>query len=567
MPHTGRDAFSSHKRVRPRPVVVIGFDGATFEILDRLVGAGRMPTFKHLIDTGAHGTLTTTIPPITASAWTSFSTGKNPGKHGLIDFVVPRDSAYDVWPINSSDRQAKALWELASEQGLKVGIIGVPITYPPEEVNGFMVSDFTTPSQSSEYTYPQSLKAELNELVGQFPLIASDKASSGSVEEFLQDLRSGEEARHKAALHLLVTKEWDLFVFIFYITDMVQHTLMDIINDSHLHHDASRAERYGDMIWDLYTFLDSRLAEFVAALPEDAILLIMSDHGHGPAYFHLHVNTWLHRMGLLRFKTDALTRLKHMMFRVGFAPLNMFRIAQRLGLGFLRGKVRHGRGRPFMKRLFLSLADVDWHTTKAFSVGSFGQIYVNLTERWEHGSVDRDEYEEVLQTIERAAQSLEDPDLKRPVIESVYRRGDLFSGPFVDSMPDLVLSSTNLEYLCFGHSDFGANSVLTPIIGMTGHHRMNGILMAWGQGVQSGRKLQCARIVDVAPTILYAMGLGVPKDMDGRVLTDVFTEDFLKSNPLRIDESSSLRFPEDFRTAEQDAELVKRRLEGLGYVT
>ncbi len=562
-----RNALPTHEQVHPRPVVVIGFDGATFEILDRLVGAGRLPTFKRLLDTGAHGTLTTTIPPITASAWTSFATGKNPGKHGLIDFVVPRDSAYNVRPINSSDRRAKALWELVGEQGLKVGIIGVPITYPPEEVNGFMVSDFTTPSQSSEYTYPRSLKAELNDLVGQFPLIASDRAGSRSVREFLQDLRSGEEARHKAALHLLRTKEWDLFVFVFYISDMVQHTLMHIIDESHLDHDPSQAEQYRDMVWDLYTFLDSKLAEFVAALPEDAILLIMSDHGHGPAYFHLHVNTWLHRMGLLHFKTDGPTRLKYLMFRAGFTPLNMFRIAQRLGLGFLRGKVRHGRGRPFMKNLFLSLADVDWSTTKAFCVGSFGQIYVNLTERWEHGSVDHDEYEEVLRTIERAAQSLEDPSLKRPVLESVHRRDELFSGPFVESMPDLILSSTNLEYLCFGHSDFGANNVLTPIVGMTGHHRMNGILMAWGPGVQSGRTLQGARIVDVAPTILYAMGLSVPKEMDGRILTEVFNEDFLAHNPVRFDESSSLRFVEGSKTAEEDEELVKRRLKGLGYVT
>lgn len=554
-----QDALSTRK------VVVIGFDGATFDILDHLIALGHLPTFKRLIDTGVHGTLTTTIPPITASAWTSFATGKNPGKHGLIDFVVPRGRADDVRAINSTDRRAKAVWELVGEQGLRVGVIGVPITYPPEEVNGFMVSDFTTPSQTAEYTFPTALKAELNELVGEFPLIASDRAASGKVEDFITDLKVGEGARHRAALHLLRTKEWDLFVFVFYISDMVQHTLMHIIDESHLDYDPCHAEQYRETVRDLYAFLDSKLAEFIAAIPEDALLIIMSDHGHGPAYFHFHVNTWLHDIGLLHFKTGLASTLKYLMFRAGFTPLNIFGIAQRLGLGFLRSRVRMGRRRGFMRNLFLSLPDVDWSRTRAFSVGSFGQIYVNLAGRWEHGGVDQDEYEETLQMIEHAAQSFEDPDLKRPVIERVYRRDELFSGPFVDSMPDLILRSTNLEYICFGHSDFGSNQVLTPIVGMTGHHRMDGILIASGKGVQSGRTLEGASIVDIAPTLLYAMGLAVPQDMDGRVLTDVFTEDFAANNPVHFDESSSLRFSEKFESTEEDEELVRRRLEGLGY--
>jgi predicted AlkP superfamily phosphohydrolase/phosphomutase len=554
-----QDAFS------PRKVVVIGFDGATLDILDRLIAAGRLPTFKHLIETGVHGALVTTIPPITASAWTSFATGKNPGKHGLIDFVVPRSRADDVGPINSTDRRAKAVWELVGEQGLKVGVIGVPITYPPEEVNGFMISDFTTPSQSAEYTFPASLKTELNELVGAFPLIASDRAVSGKIEDFVADLKDGEGLRHEAALHLLTTKEWDLFVFVFYISDMVQHTLMHIIDDSHLNYDPCHAEQYRDVVWDLYAFLDARLAEFVAAIPEDAIVIIMSDHGHGPAYFHFHVNTWLHNIGLLHFKTGLVSMLKYLVFRAGFTPLNIFRIAQRLGLGFLRGKVRMGRRRRFMGNLFLSLGDVDLSRTKAFSVGSFGQIYLNLASRWEHGSVDQDEYDEMLQMIEQAAHSLEDASLERSVIERVYRRNDLFSGPFADNMPDVILRSTNLEYICFGHSDFGSNKVLTPIVGMTGHHRMNGILVVSGKGVQSCKTLADARIVDIAPTVLYALGLAVPQDMDGRVLTEIFTDDFVANNPVRFDKSSSLRFTDKFESTEEDEQLVKRRLEGLGY--
>ncbi len=550
-----------------RKVVVVGFDGATFDILDPLVAAGRLPTFKHLIDTGVRGTLMTTIPPITASAWTSFATGKNPGKHGLIDFVTPRSRADDVRTIDSTDRRAKAVWELVSEQGLRVGIIGVPITYPPEEVNGFIVSDFTAPSQSAEYTFPAALKAELNELVGEFPLIASDRAVSGKVEDFLADLRVGAEARHKAALHLLGAKEWDLFAFVFYISDMVQHALMHMIDESHLDYDLHQAKQYREMLWDLYAFLDSKLAELMAAIPEDALLIVMSDHGHGPAHFHFHVNTWLHDIGLLQFKAGLASRLKYLMFRSGFTPLNMFRIAQRLGLGFLRSKVRLGRGRQFIGNLFLSLADVDWSATKAFSVGNFGQIYVNLAGRWEHGSVDQDEYEETLQAIEHAARSLEDPNTNRPVIERVYRRDDLFSGPFVGSMPDLILRSTNLEYICFGHSDFGSNRVLSPIVGMTGHHRMNGILIVSGKGVQPRKTVHGARIVDIAPTVLYAMGLPVPQDMDGRVLTEVFAEDFVANNPIRFDESSSLRSTTKFERPEEDEELVKRRLEGLGYVT
>ena len=151
-----------------RKVLVIGLDGATFDLLAPWIERGRLPTLARLIEEGVSGTLESTSPPISSAAWASFATGKNPGKHGIVDFVHPEENGYRVTIVNSKKRGSKALWNLISEAGGQVGVVGVPVTYPPEEVNGFMISGFLAPSSKSDYTYPPSLRQELGEKLGAF---------------------------------------------------------------------------------------------------------------------------------------------------------------------------------------------------------------------------------------------------------------------------------------------------------------------------------------------------------------------------------------------------------------
>jgi predicted AlkP superfamily phosphohydrolase/phosphomutase len=551
-----------------RKVMVIGLDGATFNLIGPWIEEGKMPTLRRLMKEGASGVLTTTLPPISSSAWVSFATGKNPGKHGLVDFVHPRQNSYQISIVSPQQRASKAIWNLLSETGRKVGIVGMPVTYPPEEVNGFMISDFLTPSASDDYTYPLSLREELDQAVGGFPLLPDERyRSTKFLDKFIADMVTDVEGRLEGALYLLENKEWDFFFLLFWSSDMLQHETWRLLDKSHPQHDPQAAERYMGLIVDFHQRLDEAVRRLLDKVGPEDLVVIMSDHGFGPVHSFFLVNNWLLEIGLLKLKRRFLTRLKYALFRLGFTPLGAFRLAKALRLGFLRRRFRFQRGGGLMKRLFLSFADLDWSRTKAFAVGSFGQIYINVAGKRPQGIVQPGkEYEDLREEIAARAQEIRDPRTGEKVVERVYRREEIYAGPLLEKAPDLVLQPRNWEYMAFGHADFGASHVIEPIFGMSGHHRPDGIVILAGEGVQEGVRLQEANIMDLAPTILYAMGIPIPSDMDGRLLAEAFTPEFLSKVEVQYTDELSDRPTGEDEYSTADEEEIRERLRGLGYV-
>jgi predicted AlkP superfamily phosphohydrolase/phosphomutase len=552
---------------RPR-VMVIGLDGATFDLIRPWIEDGTMPTLQRLMDNGASGVLTTTLPPISSSAWVSFATGKNPGQHGLVDFVHPRPNSYEISIVSPQQRASQALWNLLSEAGRKVGILGMPVTYPPEVVNGYMISDFLTPRASDDYTYPSSLADELKQAVGGFPLLPSERYRSTTfTDKFIADMAADVQQRLTAALYLLNHKEWDFFFLLFWSNDMLQHETWNLLDQTHPSHDAERAHRYRHLVVDFYRQLDQAVGRLAQEAGPNDLVIVMSDHGFGPVHSFFLVNNWLREMGWLRLKDRPTTRLKCALFRLGFTPLGVFHLAKALRLGFLRRRFRFQGGGGLMKRLFLSFADVDWARTRAFAVGSFGQIYINQAGKRPQGTVQPgQEYEALRQEIAARALEIRDPRTGLPVVERVYRKEEIYSGSQLEKAPDLVLQSRNWEYMAFGHADFGASHVVEPIVGMSGHHRPEGIVLLSGPGIKSGAPLHDAKITDLAPTILYVMGLPIPSDMDGRVLTEAFAADYLSAAPIRYTDAPSQRSAGEDQYSAEDEEEIKERLRGLGYV-
>jgi predicted AlkP superfamily phosphohydrolase/phosphomutase len=548
--------------------MVIGLDGATFDLIRPWIEDGTMPTLQRLVKGGASGVLTTTLPPISSSAWVSFATGKNPGKHGLVDFVHPRPNSYQISIVSPQQRASKAIWNLLSDAGRRVGIVGMPVTYPPEEVNGYMVSDFLTPSASDDYTYPPSLADELERAMGGFPLLPDERyRSTKFTDKFIADMVTDVERRLEGALYLLDNKEADLFFILFWSNDMLQHETWSLLDETHPDHDPRAGERYRSLVVDFHRKLDHAVGRLLEKAGPEDLVIVMSDHGFGPVHSFFLVNNWLREAGFLKLKKKPLTRLKYALFRLGFAPLGVFRLVKVLRLGFLRRRFRFQRGGGLMKRLFLSFADVDWARTKAFAVGSFGQIYINQVGQRPQGIVQPGkEYEELREEIAAQALELLDPRTGQRVVDRVHRREEIYSGPLVEKAPDLVLQSRNWEYMAFGHADFGASHVVEPIVGMSGHHRPDGVVMLAGQGIEAGVELDGANITDLAPTILYAMGIPIPFDMDGRVLTDAFTPDYLSAVKVQYSDELSERPTGEGQYSEEDAEEIKERLRGLGYV-
>jgi predicted AlkP superfamily phosphohydrolase/phosphomutase len=456
-----------------------------------------------------------------------------------------------------------------------VGALNVPITYPPEPVNGFLVSGLLTPSGAT-FTYPPELADELDEAVRGYRIHMKPSYSRGSVDEFLDDLPTLTNKQVAAAKHLMRSREWDLFCLVLRGPDGVQHAACHAGDPTHPLYTRQHAERYGTAILDVYKRTDAHLGELMALLDEETVLVLMSDHGFGPLHRFIYVNNWLMHWGLLRVKRTPLSRLRQLAFRLGFAPVELYDILLRVGLGFLKGAVTKGKNRSLLSSFFLSFEDVDWSRTTAYAVGNGGQVFVNLRGREPQGIVEPgDEYERTIATITERLHTMVDPmgplpgeeDATIPV--DVYRRDELYAGAHVERLPDLLFLPRDLRRIPFGEYEFGSKALVGPSWSISGTHRMNGVVALWGPGVKRGQELTgvgaSPEIVDLAPTILALLGVEIPHDVDGRVLEDAFEPG--KIAPLWGDpKPSPLAVEDEFELTEQEQAEIAARLRGLGYV-
>ena len=544
-------------------VLVIGLDGGTFDILRPLAEEGRLPTLARLMREGVCGELTSTIPPITAAAWTSFATGKNPGKHGLVDFVYFPNYGYSVSVASSKNRRAKAIWNILGEEGRKVGVVSVPMTYPPEPVNGFMVTGMMTPPSSKNFAYPPELMGELTREVGEYVIHAGEGVLPSDLERYLDKMRADIAIRVKCTLYLLRKYDPDFFMFVFGALDPLQHQFFNYID---VPSQPSDGNEMRERILSVYEEVDARIAEILEMADEDTTLIFMSDHGFGPLEGFLHLNNWFLDKGYLTLKHDIRSRVKYLLFRAGFTPEAAHNLARRLRLD-LRRRVNRGRAYRKLQRIFLSFEDIDWEATKAYALGHIGQIYINLRGRQPQGVVEPGaEYEELREKIGSELLDLVSPVTGERAIERVYKREEIYRGENLEQAPDLLLIPKGFSHVAFGESEFGSNRLFGPTLGHTGHHRLNGILIMQGPEMRSGQTIEGANIVDLAPTILYAMGYPIPRDMDGRVLTEAFHPQFLEAQPISYGEAASAEEEQEKAYSEADETEVRERLKGLGYI-
>ena len=147
-------------------VVVIGLDAATWTVIRPWMAEGKMPNLAKLMKAGVSGALESILPPITPPAWTSFMTGKNPGKHGIFHFVETEHGGYAMNYANATSRRSQTVWKLLNDAGYSVGTMNIPFTYPPERLNGFQISGMDTPSETSPFIHPPELREELVEHLG-----------------------------------------------------------------------------------------------------------------------------------------------------------------------------------------------------------------------------------------------------------------------------------------------------------------------------------------------------------------------------------------------------------------
>ena len=279
------DRQSKHK------IVAIGLDGATWDLILPWVEEGRLSNFAHIMQNGTWGKLRTTIQPVSPAAWTSFLTGMNPGKHGVFDHAYRRTESYEIVPTNARRRAGKTLWQIIGDQGGKIGVINLPETYPPEPVNGFLITGMSTPSDDVDFCYPPTLAQELEQAIGGYKVFGA--RSKEDLDRALAGMHDTAVMRLKAAAYLMKEYNPEFMTVVLQETDAVQHRFWKFMDPNHPQFDAKGGQRYSQAILGVYQRIDEHLHLLLDQIDKESMVIVMSDHGAGAINKWLYLNNWL----------------------------------------------------------------------------------------------------------------------------------------------------------------------------------------------------------------------------------------------------------------------------------
>lgn len=489
-------------------LMIIGIDGMEPSLYEEW--KDELPNLKSIEEEGGFERLESTYIPLSAPAWASFMTGKNPGNHGIIDFVELQED-YSVKPLSGKDLDDRKLHQMISEE-YKVGTVNMPYSYPPEPLNGFNVSGMTAPGTDADFAYPEDLQKELRE--DDYRIEWTEVFEEGREERSIKDIENILDKRSEAFRKVL-RRDPEVFMGVFSISDRVQHWFWKHMDETHEMH-RERHEPYSDTIKNVYKRIDRELGDLIEEEDPENII-VLSDHGFGPIEKGLNINQWLMEKGYLSVKRSPLSLAKYAGFKAGLTLENVYSFVQKLGLSrYTKKSSEETRGK--LLKLFLGFEDIDWDRSKAFSVGNFGPIYLNDS-RWSQPGIDESEKEEMRESIIEDLKTLEHND--EVVIDSIVKGEEVFEGD--GKIPDIVFRTKDMRYMTCRYFEFGSDEVITstPARGLNGHHRPEGVLFASGSDIDSPSE---GSIEDLAPTIMHLLDMEIPADMDGEVL-DIFSED------------------------------------------
>lgn len=536
-------------------LLIIGFDGATFNLIRPWAAAGYLPNLARMMQVGVHRELHSTLPPVTSPAWPTFMTGCNPGKHGVFDFIQPMGSRFKL--VNSTSIKQPTIWQRLSQAGYRVGVMNVPVTYPPQEVNGFMITGMLSPT-NGRISHPADLISRYEAQLGPYQVLPKVQYKPGNEEEFIAEIYRVLHLRGQWALELMQREAWDVLMVHFLAMDIMKHALWRFMDSSHPRYEASP---YEHAIRDGYAIVDSYIGQLLNQLPAGGNALIMSDHGFGPLNQMVNLNVFLWQKGLLKLKQDAWTQLKAFAFRHGITPFAAFQLASKIGVQNLAAQVSKEQRNNIVGK-FLSFDNVDWSRTMAYSMGHMGQVYLNLAGREPEGIVGPEEYEQARQQVIDVLQGLQDAN-GRSLVSHIYTREDAYHGPYAANGADLHLVLDDYNMIAFPLFATEGKVLTQQIRGDSGCHRSEGIFLGYGPDICAAGEQLRANILDLAPTIMHMMGTAVPRIMDGQVLQDIFV------NPTAVtysdDEEALEASTSPGFNAEEEAQ-VEERLRGLGYL-
>ena len=551
--------------------LVIGLDGATWDLADRFMADGRMPHLARLVEEGCRAPLNSTTPPMTLPSWSSMLTGCNPGRHGIFDFVRKHDDRWALEFTNSTHRAVPTILRVLSDRGRRVGSVAVPTTWPPERLNGVQISGFDGPVSTgidASFCEPKSLYDEVKRRFGGMKFADfQESLIDGDWHDLALDALLREIPRKTAIARWLMSEgRFDLFMLLFGESDTASHHFWMFHDPMSPRHDPSASARLKDAIGSVYQALDGALGELVQFASPDHVCVV-SDHGFGGAStYALYMNRFLESKGWLTYKhtgevgglgtgTSLASKLRSAA-ATRIPPSvqgKLYRAVPSAVLGTIESKSRFG--------------DIDFSGTLAVS----DEMNYAATIRLNLDGVPSEAHGEVVARLREDLLSWRVDG--HDVVQRVDTREALYEGPCVGDSPEVVVELNLRE----GYSYTLLPSLRVPQgttwrklepheyvggkgLGMNGTHRQHGILGLWGRGVVAGGTVS-AGMPDIAPTLLHLMGEAVPAQMDGRVIKEALV---MATEPGLSDALPVERTPESVSTSEADA--IRARLERLGYL-
>ncbi len=526
-------------------VMIIGWDGATWDYIDPLLEKGKLPYLQKLLNDGARAVLHSTQPPYTNVAWPSLITGLGPAKTGVYDASQRKSESYQAVPYNLTGYRGAPVWQWITQFGRRAGVLNVPMTFPATAVNGYLVTGFDSILDSEQIAYPRQILAEWAAQGHPYRILEEETAlmdsqnphqPRGDVTDFTARWVRLTEEQGELTAWLWQTQPVDLMFVVFSGTDSINHRTHDV-----------------KAITAVYQAADKALGRILNALDDQTLVCIVSDHGSTPANRYISLNRALHEGSWLHYKPEL---AGHYWRRIpaGYVMQSAWQRLPQAARRFISAPLLRRDG-----RLAAAYENIDWSRTKAFARSSMGPLYINVNGRYPQGCVSMAEYETVQTELKAWFEQLTDEN-GRALFRCAWRRQELYpNAPPNDDVPDLLLEPADWrDHMITG---FPTDPLARPIPANSeyGTHTPDGILALYGPGVKKGAALKPAHITDPIPTILTAWGLPIPETTDGQVLAAAFEKlPAIKRQKAAIQAETPARVP--------NSDEITNRLRALGYL-
>jgi len=449
--------------------LLIGIDGGTYSIIDKLLDKGHLNNLNNLIRRGARANLISTIPPVTTTAWTSMVTGMNPGKTSVFGISEPLEGLFSRQQRVSRILGLKSMWISLAINNRKCININVPMTFPPPRIKNciFIPGPPIIPTKNIPI-HPQTICKKLLKEFPDYKIIP--KLTKVKEKEFIQEVYEILKLRTKVAIWLMKEFDWNLFFVVYWSVDPLEHFYWKYMDNENADKELREA------IFNAYKIVDEGIGKLLREAGNDVSVIVLSDHGMGPCEKVFQINALLERLKLLRLRT---------IYRI-FRPL-----------------IKLTRWRPFKQA-------IDWKRTIAYSWGAapIGAIRINT----DFIPPNTQQYQELIDKLVRQLGKITLEN--KPLISRILKREEIYWGPYTRKAPELFIFS-NISTISFASSILENSLITEPPEGRSADHRMNGIFILYDKSVSINKKLTKVSILDVAPTVLQLLGLNPPKYMDG----------------------------------------------------